>query len=37
MEWFSPFGPLKLIYAKPLNASASDITETIQFQLGQQF
>jgi outer membrane protein insertion porin family len=37
VSWFSPFGPLKLIYAKPLNASASDITETIQFQLGQQF
>jgi outer membrane protein insertion porin family len=37
VSWFSPFGPLKLIYAKPLNASSSDITETIQFQLGQQF
>jgi outer membrane protein insertion porin family len=37
VSWFSPFGPLKLIYAKPINASASDITETIQFQLGQQF
>lgn len=37
VSWFSPFGPLKLIYAKPLNARASDITETIQFQLGQQF
>jgi outer membrane protein insertion porin family len=37
VSWFSPFGPLKLIYAKPLNANASDITETIQFQLGQQF
>lgn len=37
VSWFSPFGPLKLIYAKPLNANTSDITETIQFQLGQQF
>ena len=37
VSWFSPFGPLKLIYAKPINARASDITETIQFQLGQQF
>ncbi|CAN4270729.1 COG4775 Outer membrane protein/protective antigen OMA87 [Methylophilaceae bacterium] len=37
VSWFSPFGPLKLIYAKPLNASALEITETIQFQLGQQF
>lgn len=37
VSWFSPFGPLKLIYAKPINASPTDITETIQFQLGQQF
>jgi outer membrane protein assembly complex, YaeT protein len=37
VSWFSPFGPLKLIYAKPLNANPTDITESIQFQLGQQF
>ncbi|MEI8118280.1 MAG: BamA/TamA family outer membrane protein, partial [Methylophilaceae bacterium] len=35
--WSSPFGPLKLIYAKPLNNQVGDRTQTIQFQLGQQF
>ncbi|MCX7186512.1 MAG: outer membrane protein assembly factor BamA [Methylophilales bacterium] len=35
--WTSPFGPLKLIYAKPLNSQASDRLQTIQFQLGQTF
>lgn len=35
--WTSPFGPLKLIYAKPLNSLATDRTQSIQFQLGQQF
>jgi outer membrane protein insertion porin family len=35
--WTSPFGPLKLIYAKPLNNQVGDRTQTIQFQLGQQF
>ncbi|NOT15930.1 MAG: outer membrane protein assembly factor BamA [Methylotenera sp.] len=37
LSWFSPFGPLKLVYAKPLNSQAGDKTESIQFQLGQQF
>ncbi len=37
LTWVSPFGPLKLIYAKPLNASSDDKTQSIQFQLGQQF
>lgn len=37
VSWFSPFGPLKLIYAKALNSTSADTTETIQFQLGQQF
>jgi outer membrane protein insertion porin family len=35
--WTSPFGPLKLIYAKPLNNQVGDRTQIIQFQLGQQF
>jgi outer membrane protein insertion porin family len=35
--WSSPFGPLKLIYAKPLNNQTGDRTQNIQFQLGQQF
>lgn len=37
ISWYSPFGPLKLIYAKPLNEQVGDRTQTIQFQLGQQF
>ena len=37
MGWTSPFGPLKLIFAKPLNNQAGDRTQTMQFQLGQQF
>lgn len=37
VSWFSPFGPLKLVFAKPLNEQAGDKTQTIQFQLGQQF
>jgi len=37
VSWLSPFGPLKLIYAKPLNQQSGDRTQSIQFQLGQQF
>jgi outer membrane protein insertion porin family len=37
ISWISPFGPLKLIYAKPLNDQKGDDTQTIQFQLGTQF
>ena len=35
--WISPFGPLKLVYAKPFNNQTTDKTESIQFQMGQQF
>jgi len=37
VSWLSPFGPLKLVYAKPLNDQTGDRTQSIQFQLGQQF
>jgi len=42
ISWVSPFGPLKLSYAKPLNNNLNDPTQgsrtqSIQFQLGQQF
>jgi outer membrane protein insertion porin family len=37
VAWISPFGPLKLIFAKPLNSQTGDDTQTIQFQFGQQF
>ncbi len=37
ISWFSPFGPLKLVFAKALNADQNDRTQVLQFQLGQQF
>ena len=37
ISWLSPFGPLKLVLAKPLNKKIGDTTQTLQFQLGQQF
>jgi outer membrane protein insertion porin family len=36
-SWISPFGPLKVVYAKALNSQVGDDTQTIQFQMGQQF
>ncbi|MGB4811307.1 MAG: outer membrane protein assembly factor BamA [Methylophilaceae bacterium] len=37
ISWISPFGPLKLIYAKPLNSQTGDLTQSVQFQLGTMF
>ena len=37
ISWFSPFGPLKLVFAKALNSKPGDDTQILQFQLGQQF
>lgn len=37
VAWISPFGPLKLIYAQPLNDKSGDDTQSIQFQFGTQF
>ncbi len=37
VSWFSPFGPLKLVFAKALNEKSGDQTQTLQFQLGSQF
>ncbi|MBA3695202.1 MAG: outer membrane protein assembly factor BamA [Methylotenera sp.] len=37
VSWFSPFGPLKLVFAKALNSKPGDDTQVLQFQLGQQF
>jgi outer membrane protein insertion porin family len=37
VSWYSPFGPLKLVLAKPLNEKAGDKTQMLQFQLGSQF
>lgn len=37
VSWFSPFGPLKLVFAKALNAKDGDDPQVLQFQFGQQF
>ena len=37
VSWFSPFGPIKVVLAKPLNEQTGDRTETLQFQLGSGF
>ncbi|MGZ3181523.1 MAG: outer membrane protein assembly factor BamA [Telluria sp.] len=36
-SWVSPVGPLKLSYAKPLNAKFGDRLERFQFQMGTGF
>jgi outer membrane protein insertion porin family len=35
--WYSPFGPLKVILAQPLNDKSGDKTQMLQFQFGSQF
>ncbi len=37
IAWYSPFGPIKLVFAKAINPKPDDRTQMIQFQLGQQF
>lgn len=37
LSWFSPFGPLKLVFAKALNPQPRDDLQVLQFQFGQQF
>jgi len=37
VSWFSPFGPIKLVLAKALNAQSQDQTQILQFQFGSQF
>ena len=37
INWFSPIGPIRLSFAKPLNAKTSDKTEFFQFSLGSLF
>jgi outer membrane protein insertion porin family len=37
ISWISPVGPLKLSYAKPLNAKPDDRLERFQFQMGSGF
>ncbi len=37
LEWFSPLGPIQIIYAKPLNQKAGDKTSNIEFTIGTRF
>ncbi|MDO8927095.1 MAG: outer membrane protein assembly factor BamA [Sideroxyarcus sp.] len=37
VSWFSPAGPLKLSWAKPLNPQTQDKIQNIQFTLGSMF
>ncbi len=37
VSWISPFGPLKVVFAQPLNEKPGDDTQVLQFQFGQQF
>lgn len=37
VSWISPFGPLKIVFAKALNEKPGDDTQVLQFQFGQQF
>ncbi|MEO8419413.1 MAG: outer membrane protein assembly factor BamA [Methylophilaceae bacterium] len=37
VSWYSPFGPIKLVAAKALNAKSGDKTQILQFQFGAQF
>lgn len=37
VSWISPFGPLKVVFAKALNEKVGDDTQVLQFQFGQQF
>lgn len=37
MEWFSPVGPIQLMFSKPLNQHTGDKTASFEFTLGQRF
>jgi outer membrane protein insertion porin family len=37
LEWFSPVGPIQLMFAKPLNEEAGDRTSAFEFTMGQRF
>lgn len=37
VSWISPFGPLKVVFAQPLNEKPGDDVQVLQFQFGQQF
>ena len=37
IEWFSPMGPIQLIFSKALDAEGTDQTSTFEFTIGQRF
>ncbi len=37
LEWFSPVGPVQLIFARALNDEPNDRTSTFEFTIGQRF
>jgi len=37
IEWASPFGPVNLIFAKPINKKAGDRTSSFEFTIGGKF
>ncbi len=37
IEWFSPMGPIQLIFSKALDAEPNDQTSTFEFTIGQRF
>jgi outer membrane protein insertion porin family len=37
LTWFSPAGPIKLSWAKPLNHQPQDKIQNLQFTLGSMF
>jgi outer membrane protein insertion porin family len=37
MEWFSPVGPIQLMFANPLNEQPGDRTSAFEFTMGQRF
>lgn len=37
LEWFSPVGPIQLMFARPLNQKDGDRTAVFEFTMGQRF
>jgi len=37
LEWFSPVGPLQLVFANPVNADSKDNISHFEFTIGQRF
>ncbi|WP_428739207.1 outer membrane protein assembly factor BamA [Sulfurimonas sp.] len=37
IEWFSPVGPIQLMFARPINPQTNDKTSTFEFTMGQRF